>query len=638
MKEASEISSRLLEFFQMVLGEKSEADQTLEARSIADAVRADGGGWAAVTGPLIDWLKQDRSLWLRACRVGPDKLEPKEDHASLEPLSALILSELLRADIVGAVAFITSLDEPNMYALERVVPDLSLEYDVALALFRQCSRFRGDGQSPALADKLMTWATRNQAQALSLLESRLAEPDGDNPVPIWAVEPIVEAMMQTPGTDPDQLLARRTAVLDQLLASANPRRHGLAAYLSCVAWPPNYCAIEERHAALLAVVRRSPSELISVALDAIARDVWDHQDTVFNTLVTLGEMVSDAVLNANLAHQMLRGLASVAARGVATLKERPLPAATKLLVALLRAVPPGRRDHNLDHLLAGVWKHAPHLVTEFLDDYVHCHAIDFLRTGIAFDAAFSSVAQQAGRETLGGWLVQWIVDGQADLRHCAASWMAGEMEIGLRPAALASLSLDRAKALVHVLAATDVPEALLFSALTTAAETRDDLLDLVRAVFVDELAIDYPVATRRWVEATETQTPPAKPSLLAVAAELRAKLSAREEAWKVRQLTSELFAGSPSLGIWMELHNEAQAVMQREAIRTSFLAQLMSTVHIARGEATTHSLATTPMPFHHQEFSYEQAVRAVLDPVGYQMVRAEHLRCAEDLLAIEARR
>jgi hypothetical protein len=378
--------------------------------------------------------------------------------------------------------------------------------------------------------------------------------------------------------------------------------------------------------------------LISVALDAIARDVWDHQDQVFKTLVALAEMINDAVLNANLAHQLLRGVASIAARGVATLKERPLPAATKPLIKLLETIPPAGGDHHLDHLLAGAWKYAPQAVTEFLDDYVHHHADHFLRTGAAFDVFFSSVAQQAGLEVVGSWLVKWMVDGQETLRHCAASWMAGETEIGLRPAAVARLSLERAKALVHVLAATDVPESLLFAALTTAAEARDDLLDLVRVVFVNELAIDYPVATRRWVEDTEKRTPAAKASLLAVAAELRTKLRAREEAWKVRRETPELFAGSPSLGIWMEMHNEAQAVMQRQAMRTSFLAQLMSTVHICRGEATTHTLATTPMPFHHQEFSYEQAVRAVLDPVGYHVVRAEHLRCAEELLATEGPR
>jgi hypothetical protein len=631
----ADLPSSLFEFFQAALDKKGVAEHTVEARRIAEAVRLQDGGWPSVIGRVLDWLTADRSLWIRAVQVALTNFDPPNDDVpDSVSLSSLLLSELFHANKVDAMAFIASLSEQDLHALQRVVPDLALVQDVALALFGRCSSVRGDGQSPALADKMTSWAARNRAQARLLVDSRVAELDRDNPIPVWSVEPLVEGIMRIEGSEVETLLAWRGVVLKLLLESANPRRHGLAAYLACAAWPPNHCAINERHAALLVVVRRSPGELIPAALDAVTRDVWENQDTVFDTLVAIAGMVADGVLHEKHTQQLLRGIASVAARGVATLKDRPLPAATKPLVAFLLAIPPSPRDHALDHLLSDMWKRDRQMVETFLADYVRIHAIEFIRTSSTFDSVFASLAQAAGAEIVGGWLVQWIIDNDRAVRQCAASWVAGDMEIGLSPTALVALPVEHAKALVHVLLATDLPGESLFATLTTVAEARDDLFELVKATFIEELSTDYPVLTRRWVEQIEQKGASAKASLLELAVELRAKLRVRDGVSEIRRQTPELFASSPCLGIWMELHDDAQAVMQHEAMKRSFFSQLMSTVHIARGEATTHSLTATPTPFLHQEFSYEQSVRSVLDPVGRRMVRSEHLGIVQALLVL----
>src|SRR5438034_3933754 len=59
MKEASELPSGLLEFFQLApRNGTTEADQMLEAQRIVGALETHTGGWDNITDPLIDWLKQ----------------------------------------------------------------------------------------------------------------------------------------------------------------------------------------------------------------------------------------------------------------------------------------------------------------------------------------------------------------------------------------------------------------------------------------------------------------------------------------------------------------------------------------------------------------------------------------------------
>jgi hypothetical protein len=638
MSDLVDLPSLLQQFFRSALLAREPARETEAAKAIAAAVET-GPAWMSSLGQTVDWLKTDPALWARATDLAAIYLDPRLGTGSAEPLpSRLLLRELVQASPSDAGTFVAAIqDEQALHRLAPILPDLILETDAVLTLLACCASFRSDGESPAAARELTEWATRCSTQAKDIVEHRIASRDNGAAFHVWAVEPLVEGVMRSEAITVEERMAWRDATISALLASPSPRRQSLAAYLSCVAWPEPKPPAAQRHAALLAIASRAPAELLPSALDAVMRDVWTNQEATFETLVKIAELVEEGELSFERMVSCLRKVADVASRGLSTLEGALFPDALRRLLPHLHAIPPtaSARDHALDFLLDGIFKRDRGALESFLLAYVRAHAAGFLHLGLSFSEAFPLLTQNVGAGLLGSWLVGWMVDVSDSLRTCGAQW-AGTIE-NVRPnrTSLAELTPTQAHAFVHVALIAPVRGEAVFALVNAIAETRDDVYELVRSAFLDELSLDYPGLTRRWVEQIQSKGDASKASLANLAVELRERQVERDRIRVAHEGAPELYATSPCYGAWMDLHQQILAAQTREAEKSSILAQIVSKVHVARGESMSHSLSREPLPFIYQDFSYEERLRAMLDPIGLQQVRIAHFTAARRLLSLE---
>lgn len=638
MSDLVDLPSLLQQFFRCALSDREPARETEAAKAIAAAVET-RPGWMSSLGLTVDWLKIDPTLWARATHLAAVYLDPRFGTGSAELLpSRLLLRELLNASPAHAGTFIAAIqDEQALHRLAPILPDLGLEPEAALALLARCASFRSEGESPAAASELAEWAARHAVQAKGIVDHRIAARDNGAAFHVWAIEPLVEGVMRSEAIAVEERMAWREATISSLLVSPNPRRQSLAGYLSCVAWPEPKPAAAQRHAALLAIVSRAPGELLPSALNAVMRDVWTNQEATFETLVKIAELVEEAELSYERTVSCLRKVADVASRGLSTLDGASFPDALRRLLPRLHAIPPtaSSRDHALDFLLDGIFKRDRGAFESFLLAYVRAHAAGFLHFGLSFSEAFPLLAQNVGAGLLGSWLVGWMVDVSDSLRTCAAQWAGTIENVHPNRASLADLTPPQAQAFVHVALIGPMRGEAVFALVNAIAETRDDVHELVRSAFLDELSIDYPGLTRRWVEQVQSKGEASKASLAALAVELRERQVQRDRVRDAHEGAPELYGTSPCYGAWMDLHQQILAAQAREAEKSSAFAQLISKVHVARGESMSHSLSREPLPFVYQDFSYEERVRAMLDPVGLHQVRIAHLTAARRLLSLE---
>jgi hypothetical protein len=638
MTDVTPASVQLQQVFTAALTDGGAAWE--KAKEITAAITTETA-WISCLDATVDWLRSDPRLWSRAAHFAAIHLDPRLVPATTEPFpSRLLLRELVRANPHDAAAFIATIqDEQALYRLAPILSDLELDDAAAIALVTGCASLRPEGESPAAASELSAWAARSAVQAREIVARRLEAQDGHALFHIWGIEPLVEGVVKAPEVPVEERIAWREATIAALLVSPNPRRQSLAAYLACVAWPDPKPSVRERHAAALDIAARSFAETIPAVLAAVIRDVWDHQEPTFDTLARVVQMLGNARLSDDVSVRTLRGVADIAARGLATLKSESVPDSLTSLLPHLRLIPPTRsaRDHTLDLLLDGIHKRDRSAVESFIFDYLRIHAARFFHTALSFDDAFPLLTQNVGMGVLGAWLVRWMVDPSDALRSTAAFW-AGTIE-NVRPSgvALAALTSEQAHAFIHVALMAQAPGETVFALMNAVAEAREDVEDLVRSAFLDELSVDYPGLTRRWVEEIKARGHTAKPSQTALAEELRVRSAARNRLRDAREKAPELCAASPCYSAWLDVRQQIAAMQAKAAHEASFLAQLASTVHVARGEAMSDSLSRKPTPFVSKEFSYEERVRVVLDPIGFRQGQMQHLASAQRLLAARDR-
>jgi hypothetical protein len=628
-----DISTRLQRFFRM--GLDGTVDRDL-ARGIASSVTTEAD-WVSCLRPTVESLKNAPERWSRAALLASVHLDPPLVGGESKAFpSRLLLRGVIAGSSADVAAFLATIeDEQALYRLIPILPELDLDEETAVAVVGRCAAFRNEGESPAGASELTEWARRHAEEAKKIVASRLARRDNEGLFHVWGVEPLVEGVVRAEAIGIDDRLAWRDATIATLLQSPNTRRQGLAVYLSCVAWPEPRRSATERQAPALALARRSPAELLPPLLQAVMRDVWEYQEATFETLEDVVELVVEAGLSFELTVKVLRQVADIASRGLGTLKDSRVPEPIKALLPYLQAIPPtpSARDHMLDFLLDSLFKRDRELVESFLLGYLRVHAPRFVRMALPFNEAFPLLSHSVGAGLLGTWLVNWMVDLDDALRTCAAIW-AGTME-NVRPSrgALGALTQAQAQAVVHVALTGPVRGETVFALVGAVAETRDDVADLVRTTFLGELATDYPGLTRRWVEEVEAKGTAAKPEHIDLANELRERQLERDRVRAAHEAAPELYATSACQWAWMDVQQQIMAAHAQAAERSSVFAQIVSKVHVVRGEAMSHSFSREPQPFVFKEFSYEERVRRLLDPIALDQALMEHLRAARQLLS-----
>jgi hypothetical protein len=634
MTDVTPVSVQLQQVFVAALTDGRATWET--AKEIAAAITTEAA-WVSCLGATVDWLKGDPKLWSRAAHFAAIHLDPRLVPATTDPVpSRLLLRELMRASPNDAAAFIATIqDEQALYRLAPILPDLDLDDAAAVALVDRCASLNPEGESPAAASELSAWAAQSAVQARDIIARRLAAPDGRPLFHIWGIEPLVEGAMKALEVPEEERLAWRQATIATLLASPNPRRKSLAAYLACVAWPDPKPSERERHAAALGIAVQSFGEIIPAVLDAVMRDAWDQQEATFETLSRVVHLLMEAGLSYDVSVRILRKVANIASRGLGTLKSESIPDSISSLLQHVQLIPPTpyARDHTLDLLLDGILKRDRGVVKSFIFAYLRLHARWLLQSGLSFDEAFPLLTHNVGAGVLGTWLVEWMVDQNEALRTVAAAW-SGTIE-NVRPhrAALAALTSEQAHAFIHVALTAQVRGEVVFALLNSVAEAREDVDELVRTTFLDELSVDYPGLTLRWVDETQATGNAAKPSQTALAAELRIRCLMRARLREFHEQVPELYATSPCYSAWWDIEQQINATQARAAEDSSFLAQLASRVHVARGEAMSHSLSREPVSFIPYDFSYEQRVRVMHDRMGLQQTRMRHFDSARELLS-----
>jgi hypothetical protein len=244
---------------------------------------------------------------------------------------------------------------------------------------------------------------------------------------------------------------------------------------------------------------------------------------------------------------------------------------------------------------------------------------------------FPILVHHAGPEVVGNWLVQWLVDTEADLRWTTASFLQNHHAPTLSMSAIESLPAKHVQALAAELIGCGLNGACYTRILLSISEARADVLPHILQLLAEDAVEDYPGACRGLLDAIAAK-PGVTPQASEIKAVLEAALKARERAREYRAKIPELFSTSPARSHWMDLQDRIFARARANA-PASALEQLAVTQPISRGEGRVGHGMSPPVQFQHFESVVELPARAVLDPVGHRIALAGRRLSAEHFLA-----
>jgi hypothetical protein len=645
MTTTAPLEQRIRGFFEGILEERVpqrdiEASRQIQRDLAATSDSVSVGEPVDMLRDTIDWLAPHPGRWSQAIAMATVYLdsESKSGRPAVQ-ISNLLLRELIRTNPHGLARFFSSMDDwYTFHALDLLVPSLQLDVTAATELLVRCEEFAPDDMvRPISTSSLVAWSAHNVVVAKLLVDDWLESQQGARRVPLTGLQPLVEGVMRSDAFSEQERLRWRKEVLKRLSDEPDERPRRLSAYLACFAWPVPGPVAQERHAALLTFVRRAPATLAPAAMDALARDAGVHPSEVLRTLGALIRLLSEARPEPGQRFALMQNIAHVTWRALSSKKDGgPALEGLDPIFEELMAFPPIEvsKGRSFDRLVSELIKIDRGLAESFLFPWLRAHARALLARGTSFDAIFPHLPHSGiNNGILGEWLVVWLTDRDSSLRTYGARCVSDAKLFRPSMDVIRGLATSVALGLVYMLLGGSLLGAKLVSLLAQLTEERPDILPAVRAAMLEELALDYPEACRRWAEHIHLRTPAPPPHIERLAKELSAVLEEASRVVATKAQIPELLATLPMRKPWHEAESLRFERSYRAAAAESIASQIAMTVPIARGEGTLNSgPGAGKVAFSHHEFQVELPAREFADPVGFHLARAAHLERAAELL------
>lgn len=640
---APDLATSLQQFLQDILSKRIPARDIPRAEQIGaqakqlhpDGVPADIlRSWLA---PSVAWLAPLPERWDKAIGMISlyldEHIPPQKGSLSI---GSTMADQLIAANQNAQAQFFSTLNDwSSMRALEPLIPSLDLAQDAALAMVSKWLAPQEPGTITGLSPRVVvSWASRHPIVAHDLIKKWRGAEARQKPFSTGAVATLIEGIMQaTNGSEQGmESLSWRDQVINDLGNSMTEGDQRLAAYLSFSSWPLDTPPARQ-HSALLSFLKRSPIQLAPAGHNALSGVIQEdkHFSLALDTLVRISDLVEQAQPTPERWQKHLRDTAYVFWLGLSD-KAANKPTVTQIdpILMTLLDLKPGLREEmrNFDYLLSSLWKLYPDYTSLFMIQWLRRHAN---RLSTHLEDCFVLLSGNP-KGLLDRWLVKWLVDRSPDVRVWAAQ-VLGHREIpSLDMESIRSLKANQARALVHMLLAANMQPEPLIHLLQQIVSFYPDLADLIGDLLQNELAIDYPRASRKWVERLnkEKEIPI---NLLVIARRVQDQFLQRDDILENRaSILPELRGTSPTL---RETYSAQQEIISRSMKEhESPFMQMVTKMPIARGESSAGP-RVSDIRFQHHEFKLEMAARSLLDRVTAQLLPLQHQQQAAELLQSE---